>query len=136
MAIWQVPISLISQKSTKKSKTVFFNSINALSEVLPEEKSWCTSIKQYGNIDSTCLEIYFGNSVPEVELRIDLRSITKEELSAIIDFANKNSYKAKYSDEILEPTLENFIKILSESDANQFVSNPHKYLKELSENSQ
>ena len=132
MAIWQVPITFIPQKCDENSNAVLLNSLNELSAVLPEEKSWCSSIRQYGSIDSTCLEIFFENGAPEVSLRIDMRSVTEKELSAIADFAGENGYKAKCADEVFAPTLENFIRIISESDANRFVNDPCGFLGELS----
>ena len=59
MAIWQVAISLINKKGTLNFLTENFrNSLNELELFLPEEKSWCKSIKQYGKLDSTFMEFY------------------------------------------------------------------------------
>ena len=57
MAIWQVNLNFKIQKELNFFDTDFNNSLHALSNVLPETTSWSDSIKQYGLLDSTCIEI-------------------------------------------------------------------------------
>lgn len=134
MAIWQVTIHLINKKGALNFLTENFrNSLNELELFLPEEKSWCKSIKQYGKLDSTCMEFYVEDDIleDEVMLRIDLRSITELLLEKISHFSIVNEMIIKYGDEELIPTVENFVRIIRQSDAKRFLENPEKYLRTL-----
>ena len=94
MAIWQVPIFLVKEETMLKcSEKYFVESLEKIKKILPEEKSWSESIKQFGNIDSTCLELFYDDlGEDEIKLRLDLRSITKEHLDAIIEFFRRQYY--------------------------------------------
>ena len=128
MAIWQVSIILVRKEKTKKYLDANLWIIpEEFMKFFPEEKSWSHSIRQYGDLDSTCIEIYAEDD--ELSLRIDLRNITKEQLEIINKFAVSNELKIKYKSEVIEPTLSNFINIIKESNAYQFMVNPKEYLK-------
>ncbi|WP_271754794.1 hypothetical protein, partial [Cohnella sp. JJ-181] len=63
------------------------DSLITISKSLHQEKSWSDEIVQYGKIDGTCLEIsYDGNIISEISCRIDVRNISLEILSEIVNF--------------------------------------------------
>lgn len=127
MAIWQVSISLIKTDDFSGYKgREQLNGLNELSVCFPEEKSWCKSIIQFGKLDSTCIEIYIGENV--ISLRVDLRSVTQQQLETIIRFAISNELKIKYQNITKEPSFVNFIEIFISSDAYRFVNNPTAFL--------
>lgn len=64
MAVWQIPIKLISARECAIDWKNLIKT-EALSATLPEEKSWCGHIKQYGALDSTCVEVF----APRIQLR-------------------------------------------------------------------
>ena len=131
MAIWQVPIFLVKKENMLKcSEKHFVESLDKIKKILLEEKSWSKSIKQFGSIDSTCLEISY-NDEDEIILRLDLRSITKEHLETIIEFANENELDLSYENELYEATLTRFKEIIEKSVAYRFVNNPGGFLGDL-----
>lgn len=87
MAIWQLAIRLKCGK--KKAESLDFR---RFAELFPEEKSWCSGARQFGSIESTCLELFAGE---EPSLRLDLRSLTREQLNGIVAFATENGLKLK-----------------------------------------
>lgn len=129
MAIWQVPVNLSSRKViTKRTEEIMLNSLKRLAEVFPKEKSWCNSIMQYGALDSTCLEIDTESRRFDADLRIDVRTITMDQLRIIANFANENDLKVKYKKKVYEPTVDVFVNIIRESDANRFATKPEEFL--------
>lgn len=132
MAIWQVALYLTSKKHIDISNPAFESSLKKLEMFFTETKSWCKNIKQYGELDSTCIEIDI-DSCDDISVRIDLRSISKNQLTAILDFALDNDLCIKYNDNIYETCMESFVSIFRESDANKFLLCPEKFLKETSE---
>lgn len=133
MAIWQVPIYLIKKSGILNcSDKQFLKSLDTIREIFPEEKSWCKSIKQFGSIDSTCLEIIYDDlEEDEIRLRLDLRNITKEHLKILLKFINKNEFKLHYEDEVYEATMTNFKEIIENSIAYKFVCNPKGFFDDL-----
>ena len=130
MAIWQVPIFLVRNENTGKHlDTNLWEFLDELMHFFPTEKSWCHSIRQYGKLDSTCIEI--NTEDDEIRLRIDLRNITKEQLETIIHFAVSNELKILRKNEAMEPTISNFFSIIKESNAYRFINNPEGYLQDI-----
>lgn len=130
MAIWQVSVFLVKKEKKYNSSGInLWNTLDELIEIFPEEKSWCDSIRQFGRLDSTCMEIDIEDE--EILLRIDLRNITKEQLEIIIRFADSNGLKIKHENKVEEPTFRNLINIFKTSDAYRFLNNPERYLKSI-----
>ena len=130
MAIWQVSMLLIKKENIPSCLGEnLWNSLNELIAFFPEEKSWCKSIRQFGKLDSTCMEIDLEEE--EILLRIDLRNITQKQLEVIIRFADANELKIKYKNRVEDPTLSNFIDIFKLSDARRFINDPEGYLMQL-----
>ena len=130
MAIWQATFELIKEKNILDcSKKEIWKIVNELIVFLPEEKSWCDSIRQFGKLDSTCIQMDFENG--EIFLRIDLRNITKKQLDMLVNFAESNALKIKHENTIEEPTIRNFVEILKSTEAYRFVRNPQVYLEAI-----
>ena len=54
---------------------------------LEREKGWSTDIVQYGKTEETCIEFLFAkNELEEISCRLDLRTLTKYELTQIIEY--------------------------------------------------
>ena len=79
------------------------------------------------------MEFYVEDDIleDEVMLRIDLRSISELLLEKISHFSIVNEMTIKYENEELSPTVENFVRIIRQSDAKRFIENPEKYLQIL-----
>ena len=129
MAIWQIPLDLISNNTISFSDLPFLNSVQNLATIFPEEKSWCAFIKQYGNIEQTCLEILLnGDVVENISLRLSLLDLSKQHLYGICEFATANNLYIRYESEVYSPTIDNFQRIIRQSNAHKFLSDPFNYL--------
>ena len=131
MAIWQIPIRLVSAQGGK----VLFEKLVGTTElavILPEEKSWSEKIKQYGSLESTCLEFYCDEgAVEEISARLDLRSITKQQVEGICAFAAANGLEILYVGKVYAPCWESFRMIVEASDAHRFLADPEGFLRAL-----
>ncbi len=131
MAVWQIPIKLISARECAIDWKNLIET-EALPATLPEEKSWCGHIKQYGALDSTCVEIFCAeDTVEEISARIDLRNATKEQLESICAFAAANGLCIVHKNKRYVPRLESFRIIIEESDAYRFLADPRTFLDAL-----
>ncbi len=138
MAIWQVNINLKLQKDLDFSNTDFLNSLQQLSNILPETTSWSNSIKQYGLLDSTCIEILLdkNNYIEEISLRLDLINFSLDKLECICEFAIHNDFLLEYENKLYPINRNSFIKIIQKSDALKFLENPHEFLNNIFINNQ
>lgn len=135
MAIWQVSFILQSRTSKKMQLTDerFNQSLEIIKAVFPEEKSWCDSIKQYGSLDSTCIEIdsYYNTYISDISVRIDLRNCTINHLESISSFAAWNDCIVKYNNCLYEAIVDNIILISKDSAAWEFLHDPDSFLQQL-----
>ena len=129
MAIWQVSFSILNNSKSNCWNEKFWHSLENISKEFPEKESWCPSLKQYGDLESTNFEIDLDDK--DILLRIDLRNITREQLIAICDFINTNNYLVQYENKIFAPNLDDFVAILSNSKSKEFLTNPSLYLDNL-----
>lgn len=114
MAIWQYTFRILPKKSfsvLKSDRQLFdennlfddepywmYEPINknyfeGIGEIIQEGKSWSKDIKQYGNLESNCLEVLFDgrtNNVESVSFRIDFTSEFEMVLRGVIDFCIYN----------------------------------------------
>ena len=104
MAIWQLGFYIIPEekidfdlpcnKTLDESllewnlKRIDKKSLKVISKYLPIEKSWSKDITQYGNLESTCMEI--ANDVISIRIRLDLARITKTIFEAVLSFILAN----------------------------------------------
>ena len=132
MAIWQVALDLVKNDDhIDFLSPTFIASLKKIEAILPETKSWCKTIKQYGELDSTCLE--FDADDDSISVRIDLRNISKSQLQALCDFAKENDLFINYNDTLYESRIDTFLNIFRESRANKFLLDPEAFFKEISE---
>ena len=130
MAIWQCTLFLVPlKKEINCFDNDFEKSLEKIKSILPEKKSWCKDIKQYGNLDSSCLEICTnGDVIDDISLRIDLRNITPNDLKLICEFAKTNNLLFESNNKLFDSNLQNLISILKSSTANRFLTNSKEYL--------
>ena len=131
MAIWQVPIRFAFAQGGEVLWAKLAGTAE-LSAILPEEKSWSQKIKQYGRLDSTCLEFYCDEGVvEEISARLDLRSITKQQVEGICAFAAANGLEILCEGKTYAPCRESFRMIVEDSDAHRFLADPEGFLSAL-----
>ena len=100
-------------------------SFNSISEVLHLQKSKLNDTIVYGNSDRTCIEIFiFEGHIDEITVKLDLRNITKKEVSAIIEFCLANNFLFLYKNKSFYPTIENLSSLIFKSSAKKFIDNP------------
>lgn len=105
-------------------------SFEFLSRHLPIEKSWSYDIRQYGNRDSTCIEIYMlENDFDEIRCRFDLRNISMPLLENIIAFINMINGAVYINGKTIEANMQSIIKLVRDSDAARFCNNPIEFFK-------
>ena len=95
-------------------------------------KSWSSDIVQYGNIDETCIEfIYDKGKLEEINCRLDLRTLTKNNLARIVKYVQNIEACFLVNDKICLPELEMIILFMKQSKANQYCKSPLEYLKKV-----
>ena len=131
MAIWQVHFSLKRVFSNKHTDSQLWkDSIQELVKEFGEQKSWSTDINQYGDIESTCIEIEMIDAEEtNIDVRLDLRTLSKHQIQIICDFANINELFLQKNGELLEANMENVLLIIQNSTAYRFLQNPNEFLK-------
>lgn len=122
---WETCDEVFNWKDCRVSK----KSLMSLENILSPQKSWSKNIKQYGNTDETCVKLFFeNNSLLEVSVRLDIRSVTKKMLFAIVYFAEENhGVFVSEEEDLIEPSLEFILKALKSSKAYLFVEAPDKF---------
>ncbi len=133
MAIWQVSILLFSENEINYCEDVFLNALTDFSKTFPQVDSWSERNLQFGNLDSTCLEIYKADEkiADEVSLRIDLRTLNMFELNEICKFVQNSALSMQYDGIVYKPTMKNLLCIIKNSKACRFAKNPLNFLDEL-----
>lgn len=147
MAIWQlgfylIPIETITDKLPFKqfldesllewkSKRIDRNSQKKLSNHLPMEKSWSNTILQYGNIESTCIEI--ATDIVTIRVRLDLARITREVYESVLDFITANNcalYKLN-TGECYQGNRSGLFQLIFDSKLFTIMRKNNKFLEEL-----
>lgn len=144
MAIWQFECMIIPNNRKKMDyvdidKYISWNglkipkdSFEFLSKQLPMEEGWTKDIRQYGNIDSTCIEIYMTeNDVDEIRIRFDLRNISMSLLENIVTFINNINGAIYLNGNTIEVNMQSIIELIKDSDATIFCNDPLDFLKKL-----
>lgn len=152
MATWQFTFSVIPEKTAKNNNnqhalklndfddSISWNgyclsesSIEKIAETLKQTKSWSDSIRQFGCADETCVELFYDkNTLLEISIRLDLRSLTSEILKMVIDFVKDNKALILTPQGVLlKPVLEDVIVVIKKSGAYSFVKNPQEFLSSL-----
>lgn len=144
MAIWQFEFLIIPKDRDKikfKEDDEFISwigvnisssAISYLSHALTCEKSWSNDIQQYGNRDSTCIEIFFKEKeIEEIRCRFDLRDLTKSVLVKVLDFITMINGEIFYNGNSYKADLETAVSLMKSSDAAKFCNNPLEYIRGL-----
>lgn len=136
MAIWQFEFYTADKNKTNKDDPddiIFWDEISAeLAENIPflnKKDSWDASMVQFGNPDETCIEILKeNNNVTEISVRIDMRSITEELLSDIIEYLKRINCRIYYDQKLYDVSLNNLKMLMTGSDAYSFCKDPQAFL--------
>ena len=132
MAIWQVEFYFTFNGQSNISNIIITqDSFNKLLLVLSVGKSWNEDLTVYGELDSTCVCVWKNSNSFEIFCRLDVSSVKREEINAIIDFAKANNLMIVYTEQTFLPTFNNIYKILIDSPAFRFVRNPSLFLNNL-----
>lgn len=139
MAIWQFSFYIID----RKNNYMIINSEEALlwdisdlpkeffaklAQILPQKQSWCREIDCYGRGDSTCLELLkVDKNSAEICIRLDLRSLTMEYLTQLIQILQMLNANILYNGEIYETEMQVIISLIKNSRAAKFLKDPLEY---------
>jgi len=135
MAVWQFQCNIIPLRENMDKlsrdeivtwKDIAQPAINI--DFLERERGWSTDIVQYGKTDETCIEFYYDeDKLEEIDCRLDLRTLTKNNLIQIVKYVQ--SIKACFfvDDKAYLPQLEIMIELMKQSRANQYCKNPLEY---------
>lgn len=106
------------------------SSLEEISKILKPTKSWTDSIRQYGSLEETCIELcYEGNILVELSVRLDLRSMTRDILESVVNFIKINKgIIVTRAGSLVKPVIDDVTKEIKRSDAYSYVKNPIEYL--------
>ena len=145
MALWQYDFYLIPEHLRKQKEidshniddfdisiNIKENTLKSIENVLHPSNSWSTSIRQYGDIDGTCIELYIKDSnIKSIQVRLDLTSLTGTQLDVLIQFAKDNNLNLLLEDSLFDANREDIENALKESKAFRFVKDPRSFLSKL-----
>lgn len=146
MAIWQFDFYIAKEERFKKCNdfneiiswkdyTIDDKVISELSNTFARGVSWSKKVELFGNNDETCIKIAYENKqLSEISFRLDLRNITREELSAIMQFINGVGGGIVVEDKFYKPTHKNMSMLIKKSPAYSFCENPKKFFDSLASN--
>lgn len=123
MAIWQFCFNLLPKNFDCFPKDFLLNnqSLSLISQILIPQISWLKDNKVFGNIESTCLEIfYYDGYIDEITVKIDAVNYSNKQIEGIVQFAKINNLQMCYQGENIIPSVENIFKLLISSDAYAF----------------
>ena len=100
-----------------------------LASFLRKTKSWHPQLAVWGEEDGNRIDVlYENNDVFEIFVRIDLRQRDRGFVIALVRLATKHEGVFVTSTmRVLEPTVNNLIKAMKESDAYRFVNDPKAF---------
>lgn len=131
MAIWQFQCNIIPLRGNINALN-FDEIISWQNNItfLERKKSWSENIIQYGNIDETCIEFIYGKgALEEINCRLDLRTLSKENLIQILEYIQNIGACFIVENKIYSPDLEKIIPVIKQSKAYQYCKNPLEYIK-------
>ena len=136
MATWQISFNVIEKNKKNVDEDICYwnkEPVNATDVIFLEKiESWSNDIIQYGNLDSTCIELLLEDRrIVEVSIRLDMRTIDKALLTAVINYIKNMDAEIYYNGEIIPPSLENFRNIMRTSHAYKYCSDPVNFLDNL-----
>lgn len=148
MALWQFDFMIIpSERSTDhynedeliswrdRDIDISRDMISDLENTFPIEKSWNSKAIQYGEIDSTCVEILLEeNQIEDIRCRLDLRNLKKVELEQIIEMISVINGAIFYEHRIYKADINEFLTLIKNSDSARFCMNPMEYFQTYLDN--
>lgn len=141
MAIWQFQCNIIPSRENidelSYDEIISWEGISCPMisiNFLERMKSWSTNIVQYGKTDETCIEfIYQEDKLEEISCRLDLRTLSKNDLIQIIGYVQDIKACFLVENKVYLPRLEIMIEVMKQSRANQYCKNPLKYFLSLNQ---
>ena len=135
MAIWQFHCNIIPSRENvdelSYDEIISWEGISCpiiSIDFLEREKSWSANIVQYGKTDETCIEfIYKEDKLEEISCRLDLRTLSKNDLIQIIKYVRDIKAWFLVENKVYLPKPEVMIEVMKQSRANQYCKNPLKY---------
>ncbi len=135
MAIWQFYCNIIPTRENidklSYDDIISWEGISCpmiSTDFLQREKSWSANIVQYGKTDETCIEfIYQEDKLEEISCRLDLRTLSKNDLIQIIKYVQDIKACFLVENKVYLPRLEIMIEVMKQSRANQYCKNPLNY---------
>ena len=134
MAIWQLDFNLVPDdgENSMGSFSLNDNSLLLLADCLPQCQSHENDLMVFGDIDGTCVTIFYYNSkLDEIAVRLHVGALCKKQLDCILKFASINRLMISYNNQLITPTLEHALELIKESNAFRFVTNPQKFFEDL-----
>lgn len=136
MAVWQVDFSVIDKNKTGNDEDICYwekEPVNAYDiTFLNKCESWSKDIIQYGDLQETCIELLVEDErIVEINVRLDLRSLTKELLMNVIEYIIRLNANVYYQNEIVIPSMKNISNIIINSNAYKYCDNPLRYIDEI-----
>ncbi len=142
MAIWQAVFYISLSKNYKKNinneGAFLINDVELIEENIKiissnflEEKSWDKDTKQFGILDSTCMELTYYEDGVEISCRIDLRNITKTQIETIIEFVLRIDGVFVCEEKEIVADYYKLIDFLKKTDAAKFCKNPVEFIRNI-----
>lgn len=106
------------------------NLFNGLSELLPEKRSWATSLRIWGNEKSHDVQVWSdGPTIESVQFRLDANNLSVSLMTGICDLARSmDCVFVTAEGAIIQPTSEAMVREMMRSPAMQFVQDPQGFL--------
>jgi len=145
MAIWQFEFMVIPSSNATMDisseeillwKTELLKDFKeSIEKILSLEKNWSEDIEQCGKIDETCIKFLHENSRTEVSVRLDLRSLSKQNFEKILSMISEVKGQILYQEKLYLPDFNQILQLWRESDAARFCKNPKEYFEESGDES-
>lgn len=139
MAVWQVCFNVIEKNKNIIDEDIFYwdkEPVNVYDiSFLKKTESWSNDIIQYGDLQETCVELLKENGrVIEISVRLDLRSLTQDQINDIIKYIIALDANILYQNEIIIPSVETIKKMLVKTNAYKYCNNPILFMDSLYNN--
>lgn len=128
MAIWQYDLTMTPSHETAVSTVVY-----DISSRYMELETWTEGVRSWGSMDGNRVDYIGDNDSSIFRVRFDLREPSVDFMKFILSLANQRNMTFEDDDGIqLRTTLGNLVLNMKSSEAYRFVSNPTKFLEEVS----
>lgn len=151
MAIWQYRFFVIEQSNVASmnvqplgdeedaeeylrwDKSVVFDCLDRkLSALLSREKSWSETIRQYGRLDGTCVQIGVDDlGIQEIACSFDVRENKPDLWARMLAVFSDMGGCILHEGKIYENQWETIVESIRKSSAARFCKDPHLFLRSL-----